>query len=75
MQITLQVEQALAVALQLPDKHLQKVRPLNDVLAKVRASLEPRHPGRDTDFSRYFTVSVADSEGWRYGGRLKVKSG
>ena len=63
MQITLQVEQSLAAALQSPDQHLQNAGPLNDVLAKAHASLEPMHPGaQDDDFSRYFTVTVDDSE-------------
>ena len=63
MQITLQVEQALAAALQSADMPLQNARRVDDLLRRAHASLEPMHPGaQDSDLSRYFIVSVGDSE-------------
>jgi hypothetical protein len=63
MQITLQVEQALAVALQSPDQALQGARRVHDLVRKAHASLEPMHPGTpDIDLSRFFIVDVRDTE-------------
>ena len=54
MQITLQVEQALAVALQSPDKRLQNARRVYDLLRQAHASLEPMHPGtQNIELRRY----------------------
>jgi hypothetical protein len=63
MQITLQVDQALAVALQSPGRALSSACQIHDLLGKAHASLEPMHPGtQDTDLGRFFTVDVLDAE-------------
>ncbi len=62
MQITLQVERALAAALQPPGQPSQDARRLHDLLIRAHASIEPMHPGtHDSELSRYFTVDAQEA--------------
>jgi len=65
MQITIQVDPAMAKALQSTKKRgkADAAIQIRDLLQKVNASIEAMHPGtQDGELSHYFTVNVSDAD-------------